>query len=306
MGLSEAPVLAQITSFEDDERGIIVARFHLPFVVASLLGASRLITGLPAAGGLLRSAYRIVAEVHLPDDQVISMRPLSDDPYVVNEIYNWHAYDHCPGVGPGAVVIDVGAQIGVFATRMAKMVGPSGLVIAVEPEPENFGLLALNSRRNGGAAIFAHQMALGSYVGTCWLLVRTDGHTAGHRVRWLGPGDGLEENGTTSGLITQCSTLDAVVNDAHVSRIDLIKIDVEGSELAVLNGASECLQRFRPRIVLESHPQGARREEIERWLGQAAYCVHENETMPWILCAEPKPEQHNPPVDALVAGTSGS
>src|SRR5947199_55089 len=253
MGLSEAPVLAQITSFEDDERGIIVARFHLPFVVASLLGASRLITGLPAAGGLLRSAYRIVAEVHLPDDQVISMRPLSDDPYVVNEIYNWHAYDHFPGVGPGAV-----------------------------------------------------GSALGSYVGTCWLLVRTDGHTAGHRVRWLGPGDGLEENGTTSGLITQCSTLDAVVNDAHVSRIDLIKIDVEGSELAVLNGASECLQRFRPRIVLESHPQGARREEIERWLGQAAYSVHENETMPWILCAEPKPEQHNPPVDALVAGTSGS
>src|SRR5947199_7451407 len=203
MGLSEAPVLAQITSFEDDEKGIMVARFHLPFVVASLLGASRLITGLPAAGGLLRSAYRIVAEVHLPDDQVISMRPLSDDPYVVNEIYNWHAYDHCPGVGPGAVVIDVGAQIGVFATRIAKMVGPSGFGIAVEPEPENFGLLALNSRRNGGAAIFAHQMALGSYVGKCWLLVRTGGHTVWHRGRWHGPVNGLEGYGAPCRHITR-------------------------------------------------------------------------------------------------------
>src|SRR5437773_12569944 len=112
MGLSEAPVLAQITSFEDDERGIIVARFHLPLVVASLLGASRLITGLPAAGGLLRSAYRIVAQVPLPDDQVISIRPFCDDPYLVNEIYNWHASHHCPGVGARACVISVGAHIG--------------------------------------------------------------------------------------------------------------------------------------------------------------------------------------------------
>lgn len=51
--------------------------------------------------------------------------------------------------------------------------------------------------------------------------------------------------------VTPCRTVDRVVSDASLQRVDLIKIDVEGQELRVLRGATDTLQRFRPHVVFE-------------------------------------------------------
>jgi FkbM family methyltransferase len=145
---------------------------------------------------------------------------------------------------PGMGVLDLGANIGYFAMLAGSLVGPSGYVLAVEPNPANVRLMEASRRANGFDQVTICQSAAGPQTG---LLVLNASHS----------------NGTTAGLpddmnamlgaeIVPCLRPDALVPPGK--RIDLIKIDVEGAEYKALSGCTGIIARDRPAIVSEFSP----------------------------------------------------
>ena len=145
---------------------------------------------------------------------------------------------------PGMGVLDIGANIGYFTMLSAALVGPSGWVLALEPNPRNARMLEASRRANGFGHVVVSQTAAGREVG---LLVLHRAHS----------------NGTTSALPDElnallgaetvpCVRADALVPAAQ--RIDLIKADVEGAEYLALSGCTGLIERWRPVIVSEFSP----------------------------------------------------
>jgi FkbM family methyltransferase len=151
---------------------------------------------------------------------------------------------------PGDVFFDVGAHFGVWSARAARLVGPSGLVVACEPSPA-FGILRANL--GGRRSVRLLNVAVGAHEG------EVDFHA-----------QGLSSSGSVLASVTEINrhfhpdvavtclrvpmmTLDQVV--ATVGRTpSVIKIDVEGHEVEVLGGAAGLLAEGRCTWVIEVHP----------------------------------------------------
>ncbi|MDD5303062.1 MAG: FkbM family methyltransferase [Elusimicrobia bacterium] len=150
-------------------------------------------------------------------------------------------YEREPGFrpAPGQTVIDLGANLGLFAVRAARLVGPAGRVIAVEPHPDNFRRLSGNARRNGLAWLDCVQAAAGDREGTAELFVND-----------LGINHSLVRRSGRS-VTVRLLTVDALARERGLTRLDLLKIDIEGVVPAALRGAADTIRRFRPRITIE-------------------------------------------------------
>lgn len=148
---------------------------------------------------------------------------------------------------PGTLAIDVGANIGYFTMIMANAVGPSGAVLAFEPDVRNLELLRMTLRRHrvGNARIVPS--ALGDYSGRAELWVNAD-HPADHRM--------YPFNGHAGGYQIDIITFDdfmSVYGDAR--RVSVVKIDVQGAELRVLRGMQDTLVRHPlAHLLLEVSP----------------------------------------------------
>lgn len=147
---------------------------------------------------------------------------------------------------PGGVVLDVGANVGAYALLFGQWVGPRGTVIAFEPEPGVFHGLTHHVRLNHLESIVRPVMAaVGDREDTADLIV---GATAGE-ARLAGRDDRPDQV-----VRTMLTTLDGYCARERLQP-DVIKIDVEGWELAVLRGARTLLTRL-PGVALfvEMHP----------------------------------------------------
>lgn len=139
----------------------------------------------------------------------------------------------------GAVILDIGANIGNhalywIARRKARR------VVCFEPVPANFALLSRNITVNGYAdRIEAHQMALGAEDSRARVAHFT-ARNSGAAVLAADPGGDL-----------RLARLDTLASELALDRVDLIKIDVEGFEAAVLQGARSFLARHSPVIFIE-------------------------------------------------------
>jgi FkbM family methyltransferase len=138
----------------------------------------------------------------------------------------------------GGTVIDIGANLGEWAVPLARAVGPGGRVLCCEPNPGVAAALAATLRVNnlGQAAVL--QLAVSDSEG--------DGHLA------INPVDSGQSRLAAAGLPVSLRTLDSLVAEHALERIDLMKIDVEGHEAAVLAGATATLQHHRPALIFES------------------------------------------------------
>lgn len=144
-------------------------------------------------------------------------------------------------VRAGMHAMDVGAHAGYHTLALAQLVGPAGSVVAVEPNPESASLLSANVALNGfGRIVAVHEIALGHLdAGTGLLRVPAGEPKNAHLTQDLG----------VPGLPVTMRSLDALLGAA--GRIDFLKIDAEGSEAMILEGAMRTLRRERPSIVLE-------------------------------------------------------
>jgi FkbM family methyltransferase len=145
---------------------------------------------------------------------------------------------------PGMAVIDIGANIGYLSMLMAALVGPSGHVTAVEPNPDNIRLLEASRRVNRFGHVTVVQAAAARSL---TLLALSPSHSNGMT--------GAFPDGA-SAVIASCPVLglplDAILK--HDRAIGLVKIDVEGAELNALMGMAETIARDRPIIVSEFSP----------------------------------------------------
>jgi FkbM family methyltransferase len=141
---------------------------------------------------------------------------------------------------PGAVFVDVGANVGYHTIRAAVRVGAGGRVVALEPNPENARLLLLTIRANGFSNIDLVPLALSDRLGAVSFTAYL-GSNGGFSPDDL---DSLASGRTT---VVACIPLD----DLRLPRIDVMKVDVEGAEAEVVSGAIETIERCRPAIVME-------------------------------------------------------
>jgi FkbM family methyltransferase len=155
-------------------------------------------------------------------------------------------------VRPGDVIVDAGANIGAHTLPLARAAGPRGRVFAYEPTAFAYEKLRANISLNPdleariipvqAMLVGAPSDAMPPAVYASWPLTTTGELHELHCGRAM----------TTRGA--QVSTLDDHLGGFGVGRFDLLKIDVDGSECAVLNGAASMLERYRPVVVMEWAP----------------------------------------------------
>ncbi|MGZ8783767.1 MAG: FkbM family methyltransferase, partial [Gaiellaceae bacterium] len=149
---------------------------------------------------------------------------------------------------PGMTMLDCGAHVGYFTCQAARLVGPRGLVLAFEPAPRNFQLLQVNVWRNGFTNVVCFPWALGAEPGLATLQL-SDTNTGDHR---LHGGDASQPSTTV-----RVAALDEIL--AIRPPVDVVKLDVQGSEEAAVRGM-ERLLAASPGVVLtvELSPADAR------------------------------------------------
>jgi FkbM family methyltransferase len=165
---------------------------------------------------------------------------------------------------PGATFVDVGAHIGICALRAKAIVGPNGRVVAVEPHPDMQRALRENIKASGADVIVApfacadNEMTLALYTGS----QSNSGSSSLSKANACTWG--------AMGAVHQvlAKTLDSILQQAGIDRVDVLKIDVEGAELAVLQGARGTLARNRPVLMLELD------EILLREMGASIEAVH--------------------------------
>lgn len=153
---------------------------------------------------------------------------------------------------PGDVFIDAGANIGWHTVIGAKLVGPTGRVLAFEPEPRNAALLRKNVAHNGLSNVDVIEEALTSKPGKLKLHL-SEGNWGDHI---LAP----EQELSRSSVDVTCTTVDAVLASRGIDpkRVSLVKFDIQGSEVDALEGMRETLARHRMPIILEYSPKHLR------------------------------------------------
>ena len=141
---------------------------------------------------------------------------------------------------PGMVAIDAGANIGCFTVIMAQKVGPNGLIVVIEAQRSIFQTLCANVALNGLANVQTIHAAAGAEAGSI-IVPRINYFEDGYY------GD-VELGGYDEGEPVPVAVLD----ELPLTACHLIKIDVEGMEGAVVEGAKETIGKFRPVLYLEN------------------------------------------------------
>jgi FkbM family methyltransferase len=154
-------------------------------------------------------------------------------------------------ITPGMVIADVGANAGFYALEMAASVGPSGRVLAFEPDPFNFSLLAGRAGRAPFANVHAHQLALGDAAGEA-VLYCSAYNRADNR---LGQS---QDEAHVEAYTVEVRTLDEVIATTGVQKVHALKIDVQGAESRVLRGAAGTLAAGLDWVWVEFSPDHLR------------------------------------------------
>jgi FkbM family methyltransferase len=172
--------------------------------------------------------------------------------YVLDELYRERLYDQLADFVPGtaSTVVDVGANVGMFAVRQARR---GAQVYAFEPNPDCYRRLSRTVVENGLTdEISALNYAVGTGTGTATLSVPNN-QTA------LGSLTIVDATTTTASAIVRMTSLDQILPALGVEHVDLLKIDTEGAEVDVLRGAQRMLD-CTDRIILEYHSDELREE----------------------------------------------
>jgi FkbM family methyltransferase len=185
---------------------------------------------------------------------------------------------------PGMVCIDVGANEGLYTLFASRRVGPTGLVLALEPSSREYERLIRNLWLNQASNVVAVKAAASERSGCAELHIAEPGH-GGHNTlgRFAYPVRAVAKEKV------ELLSLDQLYMCCPLPRVDFIKIDAEGSELSVIRGAHGLLERFRPLLQVEIldaalEGQGADRRDLLESLRSHGYQF-------WILgpTGEPRP-----------------
>jgi len=142
-----------------------------------------------------------------------------------------------------AVVFDVGANVGLTTAAFARF-APDGAIHSFEPSPDAFPCLQETVKVNGFTNVVLHQLGLGAIPGKLSFVDDPNSASASHLAI-----DDTGRRGTS--LTVDIETVDGVVERDRIDRLDLIKIDVEGFDLDVVEGAVTTIERLKPVCIIE-------------------------------------------------------
>jgi len=193
--------------------------------------------------------YRLRGVRLAPDANIFILRS-GGDLGILEHIYIDEDYDRLCRPHRGWIVIDIGAHVGLYALKAARTVGKSGLVVAIEPDPENFRILKWNIRINRLRNVIPLRVAVADFNGYAKLYIDK-----------IGKGGGSIISRVSDEFIEViCLTLDRLLEYLRLRNVDLIKIDVQGAEYMVLKGAKKVLKSKLPKLVIEFHSRDLRQK----------------------------------------------
>lgn len=151
---------------------------------------------------------------------------------------------------PGALIIDIGAHIGLFSVIAAQVTGKTGKVYAFEPAPGTIALLQKTVVINHEEQVIETiQKAVGKENGKITFFVSDNqADNSNSLVNY-------KEDRALHGIDVAVTSIDNFVEEKKLTRLDFIKIDVEGAEYDTLQGAANTLKNLRPRCIVAIHPQ---------------------------------------------------
>jgi FkbM family methyltransferase len=178
-------------------------------------------------------------------------------------------------VPKGSLVIDVGANVGFFSLRFAQWVGDDGEVISIEPEDRNYETLISALKRAGLSGRVRPLKAVAAASSGMMFLEINPLHPADHKLSLDG-----------SGVAVEAVKLDDLIQDKAILRPSLIKIDVQGAEMLVLQGAVDILRLSGPALFVELQEEGLKKfgtsvSAILNHLSQRGYEAY------WLMRAGP-------------------
>jgi len=182
----------------------------------------------------------------------------------------------------GGCGIDIGVHKGAYSWWMCRAVGRTGRVVGVEPQAELAERAAKALGRDPRYSLF--RGAVSDHEGTATLTIPDDGPSHGATLRDLSASDGAEQMRTREVPIT---TLTLLAEREKLPRVDFIKCDAEGHELAIFRGGVGLLERDRPAALIEcdrtfgsqDDPVGELREIFEP-LGYRGWCIFKDGLVP--------------------------
>ncbi len=160
-------------------------------------------------------------------------------------------------IATGNVVFDVGAHLGESALLFSELVGPSGKVVAFEPDPVACASLRKNLGMNGITNVLVEEESVGDKTGTAMLATERFGSGLASVVR------PRPEGARRSEIEVRSTTLDDYCR-SHGLRPDWIKIDAEGAEPLVVLGMRQLIERSHPSVIMEFHSDGLSDEARDR------------------------------------------
>jgi FkbM family methyltransferase len=173
----------------------------------------------------------------------------------------------------GATILDIGAHIGLFSAIAAKVAGEHGKVFAFEPAPNTVPVLHQTIRINQlGHLINPVNQAMGKNVGKITFFISdTEADNSNSLVSY-------KEDRKLNGVEVDVNTIDNFVSNNYLTKVDFIKIDVEGAEYDTLQGGIEVFKKFRPAFILAIHPEpiekkGDKLEDIYDLLVELQYHI---------------------------------
>ncbi|HEY6118942.1 MAG TPA: FkbM family methyltransferase [Pyrinomonadaceae bacterium] len=184
-------------------------------------------------------------------------------------------------LGPQAIFIDVGANVGYFTLIASVCVGASGKVLAIEPNPSVAEQLRVNVQRSNLSNVITEEaLCSDSVENHTETLYLPDESSLGKASLSKSNAGGLDS------VKVRSATLDQLIFDHRLQGVMFVKIDVEGAELMVLRGMTETLARLRPIVVIELVPDllanlGTSKDEVIAFLTSFSYSTvslggHEN------------------------------
>jgi len=153
-------------------------------------------------------------------------------------------------------IYDIGAHIGIVTLFFAKAVGPSGRVVAFEPNYEDYKRIIEHTQLNDVDNVQVLNIGIGDIQGINTLVFNQNDHGRGSMVEDI-QSQIFKERGAAQ-LKVEVDTLDACIVLNNLPKPDFIKIDIEGMEYNALIGMSETIARYAPSLYIEIH--GATRE----------------------------------------------
>jgi FkbM family methyltransferase len=178
----------------------------------------------------------------------------------------------------GKTIFDIGGFLGIHTIFFASRAGPQGRVVTFEPDPINYRHILRNVEVNGFENVMVRNVGVGERPGKLEFAYPSD------RGRGTANPKGLERykrDHPDAALVTlPVTSVDAFLRSGEAPPPDFLKIDVEGLELAVLEGMTETAANYKPAIFVELHGWGSEDKQansarVLRWLhGQGYEVLH--------------------------------